>query len=258
MQKYEEGSRLSAWQQLTQLTPSLYVSGVAAMSADKLKSHGIDLIVNASNLSYSEVFGRSDDALSQISSAVCTNPEEDCESSNDFLMLCVPVQDHVQADLLPYFQAVADLIRANEERGGKTLVHCLAGVSRSVSLCIAYLITHYQPSPQDFERVPAASQQDCKAVGGGGGSSENRFTVYQALSFIHSKRVIANPNSGFKQQLLAFESRIRTGQSGGEQLQGTSHHFSDEVSKLNKGGQDALFHIEETTKKLRDNIINKQ
>ena len=36
----------------------------------------------------------------------------------------------------------AELVKANEMVGGKTIVHCIAGVSRSVSLCAAYLMAN--------------------------------------------------------------------------------------------------------------------
>ena len=38
------------------------------------------------------------------------------------------------------FQSICELIQANEEKGGSTLVHCVAGRSRSSTLCIAYLL----------------------------------------------------------------------------------------------------------------------
>jgi len=250
---------MTVYEQITELTPHLYVSGVAPMtSLDKLKSLGINLIVNASNLSYKEIFDASDVLCQQISnsSASSSTGQKGGEFNGGALsILCVPVQDQVQANLLPYFQAVADLIRANEERGGKTLVHCLAGVSRSVSLCIAYLITHYQPSPSDLELVaPQPPQNDCKAAGSN--SDPKRFTVYQALSFVHSKRKIANPNAGFRQQLLTFESKIRSRHcEEGEQTTPSSDFPDEQVSKLlDKGGQDALFLIHETTRKLRESI----
>lgn len=37
---------------------------------------------------------------------------------------------------------VADKIKAIKDRGGKTLVHCVAGVSRSASLVIVYLVKY--------------------------------------------------------------------------------------------------------------------
>ena len=39
-----------------------------------------------------------------------------------------------------FFQPICELIHANEAKGGSTLVHCVAGRSRSSTLCIAYLL----------------------------------------------------------------------------------------------------------------------
>lgn len=41
-----------------------------------------------------------------------------------------------------YFDMVADRIHQNRKNGERTLVHCVAGVSRSASLCIVYLIKY--------------------------------------------------------------------------------------------------------------------
>ena len=57
---------------------------------------------------------------------------------------------------------------------GGVLVHCFAGVSRSVSIVIAYLMCKYKLS---FE---------------------------QALAFVRKMRPIANPNPFFQQQLRNF------------------------------------------------------
>ena len=46
------------------------------------------------------------------------------------------------AYLLGYFDSVADKLEDISRVGGKALVHCVAGVSRSASLCIAYLMKY--------------------------------------------------------------------------------------------------------------------
>ena len=56
--------------------------------------------------------------------------------------LRVQVDDVPSASLSPYFDKVADKIQQVTSRGGKVLVHCMAGVSRSSTLCIAYLMKH--------------------------------------------------------------------------------------------------------------------
>lgn len=54
----------------------------------------------------------------------------------------VPVLDKGDADLKRYFDEVADLLEQVRLSDGRAMVHCVAGVSRSASLCIAYLIKH--------------------------------------------------------------------------------------------------------------------
>ena len=91
-----------------------------------------------------------------------------------------------------YYQATANLIRANEECGGKTLVHCIFGVSRSVTLCMAYLMM-YKTSNKS---KPA------------NGKESNTMDVYESLDYIRTKRSIARPNPGFMRQLVRFQEQI--------------------------------------------------
>lgn len=61
----------------------------------------------------------------------------------------VPVMDKGEIDIKMYFDEVADLIEQVRQTDGTTLVHCVAGVSRSASLCIAYLMKHMHMSLKD-------------------------------------------------------------------------------------------------------------
>lgn len=54
----------------------------------------------------------------------------------------IPVLDKGEIDLKCYFDEVADLIEGVRQSDGNSLVHCVAGVSRSASICIAYLIKY--------------------------------------------------------------------------------------------------------------------
>ena len=78
---------------------------------------------------------------------------------------------------------MADLIHENAKNGGRTLVHCLAGISRSVSLCMAYMMTHVSSERR----------------------SHNKMDVYEALDYVRARRTVGNPNQGFMKQLVKYD-----------------------------------------------------
>lgn len=155
---------------LSEVTPCLYVSAGCAITDAKLQELGINLIINSTE---------------ELDSY------EPPKGSN-IQVIRIPVKDLSDTELAPYFKATADLIRANEESGGKTLVHCIFGVSRSVTLCMAYLMMYVKSN-----KVPSAAQNKNAAMG-----------VYEALDYIRTKRCIARPNPGFMTQLVQFEKQI--------------------------------------------------
>ncbi len=66
------------------------------------------------------------------------------------------------------------------EGGGAVLVHCYAGVSRSASCVIAFLM------------------QECG------------LTFLEAMTYVRKKRPIVFPNFGFQRQLMDFEKALRS------------------------------------------------
>lgn len=90
----------------------------------------------------------------------------------------IHIRDSPSEPLDNYFDQVADLVEKVKEEGGCTLVHCVAGVSRSASLCLAYLIKHGQ------------------------------MTFQQAFQHLRHQRPCIRPNMGFFKQLIEFETRV--------------------------------------------------
>lgn len=82
--------------------------------------------------------------------------------------------DHEEYPIHNYFHETNEFLDSAFREGGKVLVHCHGGVSRSASIVIAYLI--YSQN-LDFEK---------------------------ALSLVQLRRPIALPNTGFQRQLKEY------------------------------------------------------
>ncbi|KAK5885553.1 hypothetical protein CesoFtcFv8_019252 [Champsocephalus esox] len=137
---------------VSQITPSLFLGGAeAALNAPLLSLKGVTLVVNAT--------------LSHAGPAL---------QGVEFVR--VPVPDLPCARLGDHFDRVADRIHSN--RAGSTLVHCVAGKSRSPALVMAYLMRY-------------------RAV-----------TLRQAHRWVQDKRPCIRLNAGFWEQLLQYERRL--------------------------------------------------
>ena len=88
----------------------------------------------------------------------------------------IPIHDTPTTNIFYLFKPVSQLIKANIESGGKTLIHCTLGKSRSASLYIAYFMTCHN------------------------------LTYCEALGWVKSNRFIVNPNRGFRKQLREYEN----------------------------------------------------
>ncbi|KAK1877079.1 Dual specificity protein phosphatase 18 [Dissostichus eleginoides] len=137
---------------VSQITPSLFLGGAeAALNAPLLSLKGVTLVVNAT--------------LSHAGPAL---------KGVEFVR--VPVPDLPCARLGDHFDRVADRIHGN--RAGSTLVHCVAGKSRSPALVMAYLMRY-------------------RAV-----------TLRQAHRWVQDQRPCIRLNAGFWEQLLQYERRL--------------------------------------------------
>ncbi|XP_024940924.1 dual specificity protein phosphatase 15 isoform X2 [Cephus cinctus] len=90
--------------------------------------------------------------------------------------LCILAADTPDQNLSQYFSLCNDFIHAARLRGGNVLIHCLAGMSRSVTVAVAYIM------------------------------SITNLSWKEALKVVRVGRAVANPNVGFQQQLQDFES----------------------------------------------------
>ncbi|CAD8192376.1 unnamed protein product [Paramecium octaurelia] len=88
------------------------------------------------------------------------------------------ILDSEQANVAQFFDDSFYQIK-NGLKSGSVLVHCAAGVSRSASIVIAYLMRN------------------------------KGWTYSEAISYVKSKRFVICPNSGFQRQLKNFEKQLR-------------------------------------------------
>ncbi|KAM8947556.1 dual specificity protein phosphatase 22-A-like [Pelodytes ibericus] len=94
--------------------------------------------------------------------------------------LCIAASDSSNQNLIQHFKACIKYIHESRLNGGGCLVHCLAGVSRSTTIVVAYLMT-----------VTDFSWEDC-------------------LSAVKCVRSYVDPNLGFQQQLQEYQMAFAT------------------------------------------------
>lgn len=93
----------------------------------------------------------------------------------DMTYLCIHAADASSQNLSQHFKECISFIHECRLNGGACLVHCLAGVSRSTTMVVAYLMT-----------VTNYGWEDC-------------------LSAVKAVRSFVGPNCGFQQQLQEFQ-----------------------------------------------------
>ncbi|GCB87063.1 hypothetical protein scyTo_0027748, partial [Scyliorhinus torazame] len=148
------GLALASLGGIAQITPSLFLSsGNVAANRHTVYTRGVTCIVNATM---------------ELSSPRWPDIE----------YLKVPLPDLPHAPLSLYFDTVADKIQQVARKNGRTLVHCVAGVSRSSTLCIAYLMKHHKQS------------------------------LLEAHDWVKARRPVIRPNYGFWRQLIDYERRL--------------------------------------------------
>ena len=89
------------------------------------------------------------------------------------------MRDSPDQDLLSFLDDCVNHIEDVCQNDGHILVHCVAGVSRSASVCIAYLVKY------------------------------KRMSLKKAYYHVFNKRPCIFPNFGFWRQLVEYESSLR-------------------------------------------------
>lgn len=100
-------------------------------------------------------------------------------ASYDIPHMWIDLLDHESSDLLSKLESATDYIYQSLKNGHKVLVHCQAGISRSATIVIAFVMRALHKDLDD------------------------------ALDYVKMKRPVVNPNRGFLRQLELFERQLK-------------------------------------------------
>ena len=148
MKSEEKPQRPPVLMSFTEVKPHLYLSGFGCITEKAIHDHGITHAVDATNIPNNK----------RLSSLKYFN---------------VPVADDLLSKINKYFYEVANFVDSAKSEGGKCLVYCAAGVSRSACLVLIYLLLR-----------------------------EN-MTLRDAYYYLNQKRPIIAPNINFWRQMIA-------------------------------------------------------
>ncbi|XP_060892467.1 dual specificity protein phosphatase 8 isoform X2 [Labrus mixtus] len=140
----------------TRILPHLYLgSQKDVLNKDLMAQNGITYVLNASN----------------------TCPKPDFISESHFMR--IPVNDNYCEKLLPWLDKTNEFIDKAKVSNCRVIVHCLAGISRSATIAIAYIMKTMGLSSDD------------------------------AYRFVKDRRPSISPNFNFLGQLLEFEKGLQ-------------------------------------------------
>ncbi|XP_007947535.1 dual specificity protein phosphatase 8 [Orycteropus afer afer] len=141
---------------LTRILPHLYLgSQKDVLNKDLMTQNGISYVLNASNS--------------------CPKPDFICESH----FMRIPVNDNYCEKLLPWLDKSVEFIDKAKLSSCQVIVHCLAGISRSATIAIAYIMKTMGMSSDD------------------------------AYRFVKDRRPSISPNFNFLGQLLEYERSLK-------------------------------------------------
>lgn len=151
--------------EISSIMSGLYVSGMGGLTLNKLQKSNIKCIL-------------------RMNSELATQEQLDMFNILNIKYYHVPTNDLPNYNIMPIFSKTNKIILNHLQRGDNVLVHCAAGISRSVSIVCAFLLyfcfTHMK----------------------------KWISVSDVIALIQRGRHCADPNIGFRKQLEQYYSLL--------------------------------------------------
>ncbi len=166
----------SKWSDISEIIPNLYLGSILSPELAMMK-----LRTDSTSSGPSDPSGSSSSAgkkLRIVNARAEGHDSELIRMSPRVVYKHISIDDVKTANLAQHFDETNAFIDDGISNGDLVLVHCHAGISRSVTLVIAYLMWKY------------------------------KIGVDEAIAFVKSKRSVIRPNDGFRKQLEIYSRSI--------------------------------------------------
>ena len=160
----------------------------------------------------------------KITHILCSASELRPVFKKNYEYMHVQANDTIYYNIFKHFDAAASFINNGIEKGGTVLVHCFAGISRSSSLTIAYLMKY------------------------------RKMSLTAALKLCIEKRSIVRPNPSFMRQLMQYEEKLFQTESNPAEKTQDEHTDNFEMSPAKKNKLIELYSGWPTTEKKPNQI----
>ena len=161
--------------------PNLILSN--SPTSPKIYEKGIyDYIMNEiiPNLFLGNMYYTSDDLIkNDIYNIINLSGEENNSMDSRFTIYNKKLNDNPGQNMIIHFEELFNIIDKILKQNKKILIHCQAGISRSSTIVIAYLM------------------------------KTKNLSYSKSLDFVREKRPIVDPNLGFIVQLMDYEKKLK-------------------------------------------------
>jgi len=148
--------------EISEILPNaLYLSGCSPVTSENLESLGITAVVCA------------------LSETEERRMMADRVLPDHVKRMHVRLVDSDSSDISSYFESAGQFIDGELRAGGRVLIHCAAGISRSATILLSFLMRY------------------------------RNYDLRSAFNLVKSIRRVVRPNNGFFQNLIDYERSIR-------------------------------------------------